>query len=80
MRNKIRKSIKGSSYLDIAALVKASLPALNAQMNKTLAPMVFSSGKVKNIRLIGLLAGEKTLQVQLFINANLYVTATGLPK
>jgi hypothetical protein len=30
--------------------------------------------------MIGLLAGEKSLQAQLFVKADLSVTSTGLPK
>ncbi len=78
LRNKIRKSLQGNSYLDIAALIKANLPALNAQLNRQLAPTVYSNGKIMGIKLIGLLTGEKTLQMQLYINANLAITNTGL--
>src|SRR6186713_2319665 len=38
LRNKIRKSLRGNSYLDLAALLKANMPSLDAQMNRQLAP------------------------------------------
>jgi hypothetical protein len=80
LRNKIRKSLQGNSYLDIAALIKANLPSINAQLNRQLSPTVYSSGKAREIRLIGLLTGEKTLQVQVLLNANLSLISTGLPR
>lgn len=80
LRGKIRRSLQGNSYLDIAALIKANLPALNAQLNKQLPGVAFSSGKVREIRVLGLLASERTLQVQFFVNANLSIINTGLPK
>lgn len=80
LRNKIRKSIQGNSYLDIAALVKTNLPVLDAQLNRQLAPNAYSNGKTMELRLLGMLAGEKELQVQFFIKANLSLTGTGLPK
>jgi Domain of unknown function (DUF4403) len=80
LRNKIRKSLKGNSYLDIAALVKANLPILNGQLNRQLAPVAWSAGTVRDLRLLGLLAGDKAIQIQLYINANLSIINTGLPR
>jgi uncharacterized protein DUF4403 len=77
LRNKIRKSLQGNSYLDIAALLKANLPMLNATLNRQLAPTVYSSGKIMGIKLLGLVTGEKAIQMQLYIHANLAVTNTG---
>jgi len=80
LRNKIRKSLKGSSYLDMAALIKTNLPAIDAQLSRPLAPGLFSRGKTKEVKVIGLLANEKTLQMQVFVNANLTVVSTGAIK
>jgi Domain of unknown function (DUF4403) len=80
LRNKIRKSLQGSSYLDLAALIKTNLPMLDAQLNRPLAPNLFTRGSTKDLRMIGLLAGDKTLQVQLAVKADLSVVSTGLPR
>ena len=78
LRNKIRKSLRGNSYLDLAALLKANLPALDAQLNRQLGNGLNSAGNIKELKLIGLLPGEKSLQAQLYINATLAITGTGI--
>lgn len=80
LRGKIRRTVQGNSYLDLAALLKTNLPSINAQLNRTVTPYLRTSGDIKELKLIGLLAGENSLQVQLFIRAELAVTDTGLPK
>jgi hypothetical protein len=77
-RNKIRKTIEGKSYLDIGALVKTNLPQLDARLNRELIKDVYSKGKTQDIRLIGLLAQPNTLQVQVFIKAELAVLSNGI--
>ncbi|HTS42763.1 MAG TPA: DUF4403 family protein [Puia sp.] len=76
--NKIKKSLKGKSYLDIASLIKTNLPALNARLNTELTNGLHSSGKINDIKLIGLLARENDLQVQLMISADFSVLSNGL--
>jgi Domain of unknown function (DUF4403) len=80
LHNKIRRSLRGNSYLDLAALLKTNLPVLDTQLNRQMAPNLYSSGHVRQLKLIGLLAGDKTIQAQVFVNADLSVTGTGLPK
>ncbi len=80
LRNKIRKSLQGNSYLDIAALVRANLPFLNAQLNRQLAPLVSCTGKIREIRMMGLLAGDHAIVAQLYMNASLGIINTGLPR
>jgi hypothetical protein len=79
LRNKIRKSLRGNSYLDLAALLKANLPTLDAQLNRQLAPNLYSRGHIRELRLIGLLAGDKNIRAQVYIHADLSVLSTGLP-
>lgn len=76
-RNKIRKTLQGKSYLDIGALVKTNMPFMDEQLNKELTKGIFSSGKTKDIRVVGLLAKDKTIQVQLFIAADLTISSDG---
>jgi hypothetical protein len=80
LRGKLRRTVQGNSYLDLAALLKTNLPTINAQLNRALTPYLHTSGEIKQLRLIGLLAGENNVQAQLFVQAELSVTDTGLPK
>jgi hypothetical protein len=80
LRNKIRKSLRGNSYLDIAALVRANLPMVNTQLNRQLGPVASTAGKIREIRVMGLLAAEKTLVIQVYMNANLSIINSGLPR
>ena len=80
LRGKIRRTMQGNSYLDLAALLKANLPTLNAQLNRTIMPNLYTTGEIKQLKLIGLLAGEKNIQAQLLIQADLAVTCTGFPR
>jgi len=79
-KRKIRKNLQGSSFYDLAAMLKANMPLLDAQLNRTLAPNLYTRGNIKELKMIGLLAGDKSLQAQLFVKADLSVTSTGLPK
>ena len=80
LRGKIRRTVKGNSVLDLAALLKTNLPLLDAQLNRAVTPNLHTSGEIKQLRLIGLLAGEKNVQAQLFVQAELSLTSTGMLK
>lgn len=80
LRGKIRRTVQGNSYLDLAALLRTNLPSINAQLNRAITPYLYTNGEIKQLKLIGLLAGENSLQAQLFIRAELAVTDSGLPK
>ena len=77
-KNKIRKTLQGGSYLDIGALVKSNTPFMNQQLNRELTKGVFSSGKTNDVRLIGLLATENEMHVQVFISADIAVSSDGV--
>ena len=79
LRGKIRRTMKGNSVLDLAALLHTNLPLLNAQLNRTITPTLRTNGEIRQLKLLGLLAGEKELQAQLFIQAELSVTSAGKP-
>jgi len=79
-KNKIRENVKGNSFLDLAALLKANLPTLNAQLNRPIAPGIFTTGEVKQLKMIGLQAGEKGIQAQVYLRADIAVTCTRLPR
>jgi hypothetical protein len=79
-RNKIKKNLQGKSYLDVAALIKSNLPILNAKLNNTkLSNGIYSSGVFNDIRIIGLLARDNTIQMQLYTNASIAIISTGKP-
>ena len=80
LRGKIRRTVEGNSYLDLGALLKTNLPGINAQLNRAITPNLYTSGEIRQLKLIGLLAGEKNVQAQLFIQADLAVTCTGFPR
>ena len=80
LRGKIRRTVQGNSYLDLAALLKTNLPAINAQLNRAITSYLHTNGEIKQLKLIGLLAGEQNVQAQLFVQAELAVTDTGLPR
>jgi hypothetical protein len=80
LRGKIRRNIQGNSYLDLATLLKTNMPTINAQLNRMVMSHLYTTGQIKELKLIGLLAGENSLQAQLFVRAELSVTSTGLPR
>lgn len=80
LRGKIRRNMQGNNVLDLAVLLKTNMPSLNAQLNRTLMPNLYTTGELRQLKLIGLLAGEKNIQAQLFLQADLAVTFTGLPR
>jgi hypothetical protein len=77
-KNKIRKTLQGKSYLDIAALVRTNMPAINDQLNRQLTKGIFARGKAKEIHVIGLLAKEDVMHVQLFVTADLAILSDGV--
>ncbi|MES1220430.1 MAG: DUF4403 family protein, partial [Bacteroidota bacterium] len=70
-RNKIRKTLEGKSYLDIAALIKSNLPFIDSSLNRKFIPGIVSSGRVNQVKLIGLLAHKDVLQAHIYINAEI---------
>jgi len=80
LRGKIRRTMQGNSVLDLGALLKTNMASLNAQLNRPIMANLYTTGELKQLRLIGLLAGEKNIQAQLYMQADLAVTCTGLPR
>jgi hypothetical protein len=70
-KNKIRKSIQGKSYLDIAALVKSNLPEMNLRLQQQFADNITTSGRALDARLIGLLARPDKLLVQVYFKGEI---------
>jgi hypothetical protein len=78
-RNKIKKNLYGKSYLDIGALVKSNMPMLDSMLNSKLANNIYARGKLNDIKMIGLLARNNELQLQVYTNANISLVAADLP-
>jgi hypothetical protein len=78
-RNKIKKGLSGKTYLDIGALIKSNIPALNARLNSELFNHFYSSGKINNIKVLGILAQNDQIRIQVYANVNLALSATGMP-
>ncbi len=79
-RNKIKNTLRGTSYLDLAALLKAHMPSINAQLNRAIIPTLKAQGEVKELKLIGLLVKENAIEAQVLVKADLSLVNTGLPK
>jgi hypothetical protein len=70
-RNKIRKTIQGKTYLDIAGLLNANKGMLDQQMNREWIRGVYSSGNLKEAKIIGMLVTRQNIQLQVFISGEL---------
>jgi hypothetical protein len=76
-KNKIKKALNGGSYLDIAALVRSNMHVLDSVLNRNLTNNISLSGRMSELRIIGLLAQKKILQVQIYAKANLELLSNG---
>jgi Domain of unknown function (DUF4403) len=77
-RNKIRKTIQGKSYLDINALLNANKPIIDQQLNREWVPGIFSSGNIKEAKIIGMLVTRQNIQLQVFISGELKILGGNL--
>jgi hypothetical protein len=77
-RNKIRKTIQGKSYLDINALLNANKPIIDQQLNREWAPGIFSSGYIREAKIIGMLVTRQNIQLQVFISGELRILGGNL--
>jgi hypothetical protein len=76
-RNKIKKTLEGKSYLDVAALVKSNLLAMNRQLNRKLMDNLFMAGQVRDVRILGLRAGTDAIQMQIGIAGEVSIISNG---
>jgi hypothetical protein len=70
-RNKIRKTIQGKSYLDIAALLTANKVMIDQQMNREWIKGFRSSGTLKEAKILSMLVTSQSVQLQVFINGEM---------
>jgi hypothetical protein len=70
-RNKIRKTIQGNSYLDIAAFLTANKILIDQQMNREWLKGFRSSGTLKDARILAMLVTNQSVQMQVFITGEM---------
>jgi hypothetical protein len=77
-RNKIRKTIQGKSYLDITAFLTANRTMIDQQLSREWVPGIFSSGYMKEAKIIGMLVTKQNIQLQVFISGELKILGGNL--
>jgi uncharacterized protein DUF4403 len=70
-RNKIRKTIQGKSYLDISSYLIANKTMIDQQLNREWTQGIYSTGYLKEAKIIGMLVTPQNIQLQLFISGEL---------
>jgi Domain of unknown function (DUF4403) len=70
-RNKIRKTLYGKSYLDIGSYLGANKLIIDQALNKELFSGFYSSGHLREAKIIGMLVTSQNIQIQLFISGEL---------
>jgi len=70
-KNKIRKSIQGKSFLDLTAFLNSNKPMIDQQMNREWTPGIYSTGTLREAKIIGMLITRQDIQIQLFISGEL---------
>jgi hypothetical protein len=77
-RNKIRKTIQGKSYLDISAWITANKVMIDQTLNRELIKDVYSSGSIREAKIIGMLVNGQNIQLQVFISGELKILGGNL--
>ena len=77
-KNKIRKTLQGNAYLDLAALLRGNMPRIDNLINKQIARGIRSSGKATDIRMIGLLVTDDHLEAQAVFVGELSLLSDGI--
>jgi Domain of unknown function (DUF4403) len=70
-RNKIRKTLQGKSYLDIESYLNANKSIIDQALNKEWFSGFYSSGHLREAKIIGMLVTAQNIQIQLFISGEL---------
>jgi hypothetical protein len=70
-KNKIRKTIRGNSYLDIASFLTTNKTMIDQQLNREWMPGISSAGTLKEAKIIGMLVTRQNIQLQIFISGEL---------
>jgi hypothetical protein len=70
-RKRIIKELQGKSVLDIAALVQKNKALIEARLNQQVTDWMSTTGKLDDIRVVGLLPQKDYIQVQVYIKGNI---------
>lgn len=70
-RKKIIKQLKNQSVLDIAALIQKNKMLIEARLNQPVTSWMTTSGKLYDIKILGLLPQKDHIQVQAWIRADI---------
>jgi hypothetical protein len=77
-RNKIRKTIQGKSYLDITAFLTSNKTMIDQLLNREWIPGVYSSGTLKEAKIIGMLVTRQNIQLQVYVSGELKILGGNL--
>lgn len=79
-RKKIIKQLQNQSVLDIAALLQKHRADIEARINQPVTPWMSTSGRIQDIKLVGLLPQKDHLQVQAHIRGSIVLIGHPSPK
>jgi Domain of unknown function (DUF4403) len=77
-KNKIRKTIQGKSYLDITAFLTSNKTMIEQLLNREWIPGVYTSGTLKEAKIIGMLVTRQNIQLQLYVSGELKILGGNL--
>lgn len=70
-RKKILKELRNQSVLDIAALIQKNKALIEQRLNQPVTAWMSTSGRLYEIKLVGILPQKEHIQVQAFIRADI---------
>ena len=75
-RKKILKKLKDQSVFDIAQLINNNKQVIEARLNQKVNDWLSTRGNFQELKLVGLLAGQNAMQIQVFVKGNITVIGT----
>jgi hypothetical protein len=78
-KNKIRKTLKGSSYLDIGALIRSNLSELNKQTSRKMNENISLVGNADQVKILGLLATKDKFLMQGWLHGQFTLIIRSVP-
>src|SRR5579862_7250372 len=75
--NKIKKTIRGRSYLDVNALVHTNIGYLDSLLSRDLGHGATLSGKIRDLKVTGLIPEERLVRMRIYAKANLEIESNG---
>jgi hypothetical protein len=76
--NKILHAQREKATISITGLVEQNRKSIDAQLNKKIMEGVFSTGSLKDIRILSLVVGKDVLQAQTCARAQASIVITNL--